>query len=191
MMKKEREEKSCGRIGYSFIFESRDEVLSYLVRPEAGRHPRVLLERAAAVIVALRVPLMMHQCLLESETWRGWLHGTLEGFLVRRTDGPALESHRHGHRRTGTEAKSRRTARLRRSPLMFLPGTPAASAHFPETTIRELVHTSGLMFNRHCSWPWGLHKGVARDSASGLMDRLLGIRLSWLILNIRAIGSSD
>lgn len=75
------------------------------------------------------MPLMMHQGLLKGEARRSRLHGTFEGFLMRRTGGPTLESHGHGHRRTRTEAESRGTTRLRRSPLMFLPGTPAASAH--------------------------------------------------------------
>lgn len=112
-----------------------NKLFSYLIWPEAWRDPRVLFERASAVIVALRVPLMMHQSLLKGEAWRSRLHGTLERFLVRRTSGPALKSHGHGHRRTRTEAESRGTARLRRGPLMLLPGAPAASAHLSEIRI--------------------------------------------------------
>lgn len=110
---------------------------SYLIWPEAGRDPRVLFKRASAVIVALWVPLMMHQGFLKGEARRSRLHGTLERFLVRRTSGPALESHGHGHRRTRTEAESRGTSRLRRGPLMLLSGTPAASAHLPEIRIEN------------------------------------------------------
>lgn len=120
---------------YVSILSVSNKLFSYLIWPETWRDPRVLFEGASAVIVALRMPLMMHQGLLKGEARRSRLHRTFEGFLMRRTGGPTLESHGHGHRRTRTEAESRGTTRLRRSPLMFLPGTPAASAHLSEIRI--------------------------------------------------------
>lgn len=47
----------------------------YLIRPESRWHPRVLLQCASAVVVALRVSLMMHQRLLKAtDGWRKrWL----------------------------------------------------------------------------------------------------------------------
>lgn len=158
-------------------------MFSYLIGPETRRHPRVLLERASAVIVALRVPLMMHQGLLKGQAGRRRLDGTLERLLVRRTGGPALESHGHGHRRARTEAQSRGTARLRRGPLMLLPGTPAASAHFPETRIggRSLetkLEPVGcalglLLFAK------GLGGGRAWNSVCGTDELRRGIRDMW------------
>lgn len=109
------------------------KILCHLIGPQSGRHPRVLLERTAAIVVALRVPLvMLHQSLLQRQAGRRGLHRALERLLVWRAAGAARERHGHRHRRARAQAEFRGTACLdRRGPLVLLSRAPAAPAHLP------------------------------------------------------------
>lgn len=113
-------------------FTPRCSKLRYLIGPQPGRHPRVLLERAAAVVVALRVPLvMLHQSLLQRQAGRRGLHRALERLLVWRAAGAARERHGHRHRRARAQAEFRGTCLDRGGPLVLLSRAPAAPAHLP------------------------------------------------------------